>query len=586
LPAQCSTVCLSRSITVAEGVFAPGHLGELTQQVPFELVDAVLAETGTVQQRLRDLPSRVGLYFVLALGLYAHLGYAGVWGKLVAGLKDLPGLVVATPSEKALRDLRRRIGPGPVKALFELLAGPLAQPGAPGVRYRRWRTVAFDGCSSLKAPDVNRSWLGKIKHRMGWAGYPMVMLMALVETGTRGLLGAVFGPTGTGETTYARQLMGLLDEGMLVLADRGFDANAFLQAVAGAKAQFLVRAKSTRRPPVLAVLPDGSWLTRIAGLQLRVIDAAITVTGTDGTVITGTYRLLTTLLDHHADPADRLVRLYHERWEIESAYFALKHTLLRGRVLRSNDQPGLEQELWGLLATYQALRMAMTDAAQAGGLDPDRASFTVALEAARDTISNATGIMPEQTDGRIDLIGAIGRAVLAHPLPARRARYSARKVKSPISRYHARPADDDRPLATTSIATVTTQIHEPVATQRVCEEPVTAAPSAQASSPARRPRRTPPRRDPQPFAPSSAPTAVAGADTTGADDPSRRPAPTADEVLDLLRRDPYRPWHGRDVAHILNVTNINSLCTRMSQWAHKGLLHKIGRATYTLTPAT
>lgn len=166
MPGQCSTVCLSRSITVAEGVFAPGHLGELTQQVPFELVDAVLAETGAVQQRLRDLPSRVGLSFVLALGLYAHLGYARVWDKLVAGLKDLPGLALATPSEKALRDLRRRIGPAPVKALFEVLAGP----HTPGVRYRRWRTVAFDGCSSMKAPDVNRSWLGKIKYRMGGPG--------------------------------------------------------------------------------------------------------------------------------------------------------------------------------------------------------------------------------------------------------------------------------------------------------------------------------------------------------------------------------------------------------------------------------
>jgi hypothetical protein len=38
-----------------------------------------------------------------------------VWDKLVAGLKDLPGLALAAPSEKALRDLRRRIGPAPVK---------------------------------------------------------------------------------------------------------------------------------------------------------------------------------------------------------------------------------------------------------------------------------------------------------------------------------------------------------------------------------------------------------------------------------------------------------------------------------------
>ncbi|MFD5572325.1 transposase domain-containing protein [Streptomyces cadmiisoli] len=40
---------------MAAGRFAPGHLGELTGVVPFELVDAVLAETRTVQRRLRDL---------------------------------------------------------------------------------------------------------------------------------------------------------------------------------------------------------------------------------------------------------------------------------------------------------------------------------------------------------------------------------------------------------------------------------------------------------------------------------------------------------------------------------------------------
>ena len=42
-------------------------------------------------------------------------------------------------------------------APFEVLAGPLAQPSTPGVRYRRWRTVAFDGCASLKVPDHDRN---------------------------------------------------------------------------------------------------------------------------------------------------------------------------------------------------------------------------------------------------------------------------------------------------------------------------------------------------------------------------------------------------------------------------------------------
>ena len=94
---------ITRAVTVAAGVFAPGHLGELTQYLPFELVDDVLEQARTVQRRLRDLPSRVGVYFVLALGMYPRLGYARVRAKLTAGLEGLP---VPCPSEKALRDLR------------------------------------------------------------------------------------------------------------------------------------------------------------------------------------------------------------------------------------------------------------------------------------------------------------------------------------------------------------------------------------------------------------------------------------------------------------------------------------------------
>jgi Insertion element 4 transposase N-terminal len=75
-----------RSVTVAAGVFAPGHLGELTRQVPFELVDAVLEQTRATERRLRILPSRVGVYFVVALALFPGLGSAKVWAKLIAGL--------------------------------------------------------------------------------------------------------------------------------------------------------------------------------------------------------------------------------------------------------------------------------------------------------------------------------------------------------------------------------------------------------------------------------------------------------------------------------------------------------------------
>ncbi|WP_398864165.1 transposase domain-containing protein [Streptomyces sp. C11-1] len=224
---QSAVSTLPGILAVGEGVLAPGHLGELTKYVRFELVDAILEETGTVERRRRILPSRVGIYFVLALGLFPQLGYAKVWNKLVAGLTGLP---VVTPSEKALRDLRRRLGAAPLKALFEVVAGPLAQPRTPGARYRQWRTVAFDGCSSIKVPDGERNyaWLGRVRHRLGITGYPTLRLMSLVETGTRGLLGAAFGPKRHGENHYARKLLHLLGDDSLVLADRGFDDGKFL----------------------------------------------------------------------------------------------------------------------------------------------------------------------------------------------------------------------------------------------------------------------------------------------------------------------------------------------------------------------
>jgi hypothetical protein len=517
-------------------VYAPGHLGELTQYLPFELVDDVLAVTGTVQRRLRDLPSRVGVYFVLALALFPRLGYSRVWGKLTAGLA---GLAVAHPSEKALRDLRRRLGPAPLKALFEVVAGPLARPHTPGVRFGGLRTVAFDGLNSLKAPDTerNRGWLGRICYRMGFAGYPTLRLMALVETGTRGLLGAVLGSAGDrDEASLARRLLPLLRPGMLLLADRAFDSAAFVRAVDATGAMLLVRGRSTRRPPVLAHLPDGSYLSCLDGLKVRIIEADLTVTGADGSRVQDSYRLITTLLDHRRYPAGLVAQLYHERWEIECAYLALRHTLLNGHVLRSGDRPGLEQEIWALLTLYQLLRMAMVTAVESRpGTDPDRAGFTTAAEAAREQLIAAQGVCP---DGPPDLLGVIGRAVLADLLPARRLRYSARKVKCATSRYLNRA--DGRPATPTTIAAIDIAVHTP--------------PLDPGSVRARRARGTP--RPPQ--------------------TPTRR-----QRVMAIMNGDPGRAWSGRELADKLQITPRN-LLTQLAEWARLGFLTHTGTGVYTL----
>jgi hypothetical protein len=122
--------------------------------------------------------------------------------------------------------------------------------------------------------------------------------------------------------------------------------------------------------------------------------------------------------------------------QIETAYLELKSTILGGRVLRARTPDGIEQEIYALLITYQALRTAIADAAATvPGTDPDRASFTIALNAARDQLILAAGVI---TGTVIDLAGNIGRLVLASPMPSRRLRVSPRVVKRAISKYNAK----------------------------------------------------------------------------------------------------------------------------------------------------
>jgi hypothetical protein len=370
---------------------------------------------------------------------------------------------------------------------------------------------------------------------MGFAGYPTLRLMTLIETGTRAMIGAVLGSaTDRDEATLARRLFPLLQPGMLVLLDRAFDATGFLQELNGTGANVLVRSKSTRRPPVLTHLPDGSYLSNLDGLTVRIIDAELTVTGADDSRVSDRYRLITTLLDHTHHPATELIRLYHERWEIEIAYLALRHTILDGHVLRSQDRPGLEQEVWALLTLYQLLRMAMVTAVESRPhTNPDRASFTTALQAARDQLVAAAGILPDEQP---DLLGVIGRAVLSTLLPPRRLRWSTRRVKNATSRYLNR--DDSRPQLPTTITSIDITLHTPNVDH------------------GRRPR-TRKRRDPN-------------------------AAPTRRELITtLMQDDPNRPWPGRELADKLGIKPRNML-TQLAEWTRLGFLTRAGTGTYTL----
>jgi hypothetical protein len=110
------------------------------RDVPFELVEDILTRARRVQQRLR-LPSRVGVYFVLALALFPGPGYALVWDKLIAALPRHLGL---SPLARVLGELRRRLSPAPFQELF-----PTSPQVSPSLETSRtlWRTCPGLGVS-------------------------------------------------------------------------------------------------------------------------------------------------------------------------------------------------------------------------------------------------------------------------------------------------------------------------------------------------------------------------------------------------------------------------------------------------------
>ncbi|MFC4337761.1 hypothetical protein [Salininema proteolyticum] len=107
--------------------------------------------------------------------------------------------------------------------------------------------------------------------------------------------------------------------------------------------------------------------------------------------------------------------LCHERWGIETVYAEMKSTLLRRRVLRAGDVDGIDREIWAFLLLYQVIRTAMAQAAALDdGLSELQMSFTFAIEAGKDQIVRAEGIM---ADEELPVDTLIARELLARPLP-------------------------------------------------------------------------------------------------------------------------------------------------------------------------
>jgi hypothetical protein len=385
-------------------------LGVLAKTFPRARIDQILATTGKGSIRQRDLPAHVVVYYVIALAIYMQASYREVLRCLLEGLQWLggPGAPLKVTGKSGISQARTRLGSVPLQQLHDALVGPIARPETRGAWYRAWRLVALDG-STFDVADTrdNVKAFTRPAASRGRSAFPQVRIVSLVESGTHVLFGSVIGPYTDGETTLAHRVVPALRRGMLCLADRLFFGWKLWTAARATGADLLWRIKRNARLPVEQALPDGSYLSTLYasdrdrrqqadGVRVRVIEYRLAGV-TDAEPL---YRLVTTLLDPIAAPAEELAALYPERWEIETALDELK-THLRGAqvVLRSKTPDLVRQECYGLLLAHFALRGLMHEAALKEDVDPDRLSFLHAVRVVRRTLPRAVAIPPSGPRG-------------------------------------------------------------------------------------------------------------------------------------------------------------------------------------------
>ena len=394
-------------------------IGVLAAVFTPELVDRVVEQAGVRERRKRTLPARVVVYYLLAMVLFFNSSYTEVWNKLVAGLDWAKRFRVRLelgmqPSAAAVTYARQRLGWQVMERLMEEVAGPLARQDQQSAFVSGMRLVAVDGmCLDLPDTPENGAEFGYPGNDGGRGPFPQIRVAGLGECGSRAVLGAATSPLATGEQPLTRQLLPRLAPGDLLAADRNFLSHGLLKDVLAAGVHVLWRAKSDVDLPVLDVLADGTWLSRIAGpdasrrmrrkgapggdipgITVRVIE--YTVTSEDGSETSETFTLVTDLLDPGLLTCEQAAAAYASRWQLETCFDELETSIRGGAavVLRSKSPPMIRQEIYAMLCCYQAIRALISHAAGDAGRDPARISFTRARDAIRSRISDSGCFSP------------------------------------------------------------------------------------------------------------------------------------------------------------------------------------------------
>lgn len=354
----------------------------LGEHLPVEWIEQAIERTEATSIRHRRLPAEQVVWLMIALALYRHKSISEVLDDLGLALPDAQTPFV---SKSAASQARQRVGPEPLKWLFDHSARHWSGQDRRTYIFKGLQLFAMDG-TTLRTHDndEHREHFGAQNYSSGAiASYPQVRGVTLTSLPTHIVHGAAFGPYGTNEMLYAKQLIAGVPNESLTVFDKGFLSAEILCTLTrhGTDRHFIIPAKSNTKWEVIegdesdcTVRMRVSPQARSKCTELPEFWEARAIT-----VIDAQARkriLLTSLADRRRyKPAD-ISSCYERRWGIETSYRELKQTMLgTALTLRSKTVDGVYQEIWGTLIAYNLVRLEIAKAALTVKCDPMEVSF-------------------------------------------------------------------------------------------------------------------------------------------------------------------------------------------------------------------
>lgn len=420
----------------------PESIDTFRASIEPEWIEQALSATGTATLRRRRLPSEQVIWLVLGMALLRDRPIMDIVSKLDLAMPKRNGDTDVAAS--SVVQARQRVGAEPLQWLFERCS---QQWGLKSARENAWRQLslfALDGTTLRVADsDENREHFGLATGCRGDSGYPLVRLVALMAARSHLLVASNFGPYSVSEQALAQKLWSQIPDDSLIVMDKNFYSACILLGIerGGSNRHWLIRAKKSAKWRVLESFGRYDKLVELkVSKNARAADPHLPQTYVARAVSyrhpdsDGRQWLLTSLTDVVQYPAQEIIVLYHERWEIELGYGEVKtQMLIQEETIRSRSVPAVTQEIWGILLAYNLIRLEMEKIAGEAEVPPSRISFVMAMRYIRDEWMFCAVASP----GSIPLkLQKMRQKVLAFVLPERRSeRRYPRAVKIKMSTY-------------------------------------------------------------------------------------------------------------------------------------------------------